>query len=113
MGASRPSHPSPARHRGLPRHHAIDYDLNPTRTHWALVAPQKATPGLHYLTKHYHRSWLRPDVIAGLAVAAYLIPQVMAYAAIVGVPPVIGLYRARLTRRVCRDGQLARALGRA
>ncbi len=84
----------PATEEGLPRHHAIDYDLNPTRTHWALVALQKATPGLHYLTKHYHRSWLRPDVIAGLAVAAYLIPQVMAYAAIVGVPPVIGLYTA-------------------
>ena len=36
------------------------------------------TPGLNYLTKRYSRQWLRADSIAGLAVAAYLIPQVMA-----------------------------------
>lgn len=78
----------------LARHQAIDYDLNPERTHWVLQALAAATPGLSFLTRQYQRQWLRPDIMAGLAVAAYLIPQVMAYTAIVGVPPVYGLYTA-------------------
>ena len=41
---------------------------------------------------HYQRSWLRLDVIAGITVAAYLIPQVMAYAEVAGLPPVAGLW---------------------
>jgi high affinity sulfate transporter 1 len=52
---------------------------------WRLV------PGLLSL-RHYERAWLRPDVLAGIAVAAYLIPQVMAYAAVAGLPPVVGLW---------------------
>ena len=52
------------------------------------------TPGLNYLTKRYSRQWLRADSIAGLAVAAYLIPQVMAYSAIVNVAPVASLWAA-------------------
>ena len=50
--------------------------------------------GLNYFTKRYSRRWLRADSIAGLAVAAYLIPQVMAYSAIVNVPPVASLWAA-------------------
>jgi len=42
----------------------------------------------------YRRRWLRGDVIAGVTVAAYLIPQVMAYAAVAGVRPVAGLWAA-------------------
>jgi sulfate permease, SulP family len=41
--------------------------------------------------RHYDRSWLRGDVITGVTVAAYLIPQVMAYAGVAGLPPVGGL----------------------
>ena len=52
------------------------------------------TPGLNYFTKRYSRRRLRADSIAGLAVAAYLIPQVMAYSAIVNVPPVASLWAA-------------------
>jgi sulfate permease, SulP family len=48
-------------------------------------------PGLAML-RRYDRSWLRGDVLAGLTVAAYLIPQVMAYAALAGLPPVAGLW---------------------
>jgi SulP family sulfate permease len=44
--------------------------------------------------REYQRPWLRADVLAGIAVAAYLVPQVMAYAGIVGVPPVAGLWTA-------------------
>ncbi|MGW5314664.1 SulP family inorganic anion transporter [Nocardia thailandica] len=42
----------------------------------------------------YQRSWLRPDVIAGLTVWAVLVPEALAYASIAGVPPVVGLYAA-------------------
>lgn len=48
-------------------------------------------PGLAVLTS-YRRDWLRPDLIAGVTVSAYLVPQVMAYAEIVGLPPVVGLW---------------------
>jgi len=50
-------------------------------------------PGIGAL-RDYHRPWLRADAFAGIAVAAYLVPQVMAYASIVGVPPVVGLWTA-------------------
>jgi sulfate permease, SulP family len=42
--------------------------------------------------RHYDRAWLRGDVIAGVTVAAYLIPQVMAYAGVAGLSPVEGLW---------------------
>lgn len=42
----------------------------------------------------YRRSWLRGDLVAGVTVAAYLIPQVMAYAAVAGMPPATGLWAA-------------------
>jgi SulP family sulfate permease len=42
----------------------------------------------------YQRSWLRPDIIAGLTVWAVLIPESLAYASIAGVSPVVGLYAA-------------------
>lgn len=38
--------------------------------------------------------WLRADLTAGLTVAAYLIPQAMAYAALAGLSPVAGLWAA-------------------
>jgi SulP family sulfate permease len=40
----------------------------------------------------YERGWLRGDVLAGVTVTAYLIPQVMAYAEVAGVPPEAGLW---------------------
>lgn len=43
----------------------------------------------------YQRSWLRPDVLAGLTVAAMLVPQAMAYAELGGLPPSAG-FRAAL-----------------
>jgi SulP family sulfate permease len=50
-------------------------------------------PGI-YLLRGYRRSWLRGDLVAGLTVAAYLVPQVMAYASVAGLPPVAGLRAA-------------------
>ncbi|SNT60908.1 high affinity sulphate transporter 1 [Asanoa hainanensis] len=40
----------------------------------------------------YQRRWLRGDVVAGVTVAAYLVPQVLAYATVAGLPPVAGLW---------------------
>jgi SulP family sulfate permease len=40
----------------------------------------------------YRRGWLRGDLLGGLTVAAYLVPQVLAYATIAGLPPVVGLW---------------------
>jgi SulP family sulfate permease len=40
----------------------------------------------------YRRGWLRGDLMAGVTVAAYLVPQVLAYATIAGLPPITGLW---------------------
>ncbi|WP_336491756.1 SulP family inorganic anion transporter [Methylobacterium nigriterrae] len=40
----------------------------------------------------YRREWLAADVLAGLALWAVMVPEGMAYAGIVGVPPIMGLY---------------------
>ena len=40
----------------------------------------------------YERSSLRPDVIAGLTLAAFAIPVAIAYASLAGLPPQAGLY---------------------
>jgi len=40
----------------------------------------------------YQRSYLRPDLVAGLSLAAYAIPVSMAYASLAGLPPESGLY---------------------
>jgi sulfate permease, SulP family len=50
-------------------------------------------PGVVAL-RGYQRKWLRGDLIAGVTVAAYLIPQVMAYAGVARLPPAAGLWAA-------------------
>ncbi|WP_029912745.1 SulP family inorganic anion transporter [Caulobacter sp. UNC358MFTsu5.1] len=40
----------------------------------------------------YRRSWLSADILAGLALWAVMVPEGMAYAGIVGVPAIMGLY---------------------
>src|SRR5215471_14363283 len=40
----------------------------------------------------YRREWLLPDALAGIALWAVMVPEGMAYAGIVGVPPIMGLY---------------------
>lgn len=58
---------------------------------WGYVT--RMTPDVNLL-RGYQRSWLRGDLVAGLTVAAYLVPQVMAYASVAGLPPVDGLRAA-------------------
>jgi high affinity sulfate transporter 1 len=52
-----------------------------------------ATANLQRL-RGWRRPDLRPDAFAGLGVAAYLVPQVMAYATLAGLEPVAGLWAA-------------------
>ena len=40
----------------------------------------------------YRAAWLRHDIIAGITLAAYAIPVSLAYAALAGLPPQIGIY---------------------
>ncbi|GAA3534012.1 SulP family inorganic anion transporter [Zobellella aerophila] len=48
-------------------------------------------PGLAVLL-HYQRSWLVPDLRAGLSVAAVALPVAIAYAELAGVGAIVGLY---------------------
>ncbi|WP_103381613.1 SulP family inorganic anion transporter [Pseudonocardia dioxanivorans] len=50
-------------------------------------------PGLQALRRK-DADALRGDLVGGLTVAAYLVPQVMAYAVLAGLPPVTGLWAA-------------------
>jgi sulfate permease, SulP family len=40
----------------------------------------------------YQRAWLRDDLVAGATLAAYAVPVSLAYAALAGLPPQMGLY---------------------
>ena len=53
----------------------------------------RIAPGLGVLAG-YQREWLRHDLIAGVSVAAVALPTAIAYAEIIGLDPVIGLYAA-------------------
>lgn len=60
-------------------------------SHRLMPVIHRLAPGAFVLTG-YRRSWLRGDLLAGVTVAAYLVPQVMAYAGVAGLPPVSGLW---------------------
>ena len=48
-------------------------------------------PGLSLL-RSYESAWLRPDLIAGLTLAAYLLPSGIGDASLAGLPPQAGIY---------------------
>ncbi|MGF1601549.1 MAG: solute carrier family 26 protein [Thermosynechococcaceae cyanobacterium] len=56
-----------------------------------LAVFQARLPGLRRLLS-YQQQWLRGDLLAGITVAAYLIPQCMAYGELAGVEPIAGLW---------------------
>lgn len=60
---------------------------------WKRIAA--AIPGLLWL-RAYRRPWLRDDLVAGVSVAAILVPSALAYGQQAGLPAVAGLYAAML-----------------
>src|SRR5260370_37912110 len=50
-------------------------------------------PGL-LLFRSYRREWLLPALLAGISVCVVMIPSVIAYAGLMGLPPQHGLYAA-------------------
>ena len=52
---------------------------------------ERWVPGIR-VVRTYRREWLPADLVAGLVLAAILVPQGMAYAELAGLPPVTGLY---------------------
>jgi high affinity sulfate transporter 1 len=52
---------------------------------------QRWVPGVRAV-RTYQRAWLSADLVAGLVLAAILVPQGMAYAELAGLPAVTGLY---------------------
>lgn len=54
---------------------------------------QRFLPGLGVLL-HYRSSWLWGDLLAGISVCVIMIPSVIAYAELMGLPPQHGLYAA-------------------
>jgi SulP family sulfate permease len=51
----------------------------------------ESLPGLRLL-RDYRREWLRGDVVAGVVLAAYLLPASLGDASLAGLPPEAGLY---------------------
>ncbi len=52
---------------------------------------ERWVPGARVL-RTYEKQWLRADLVAGVVLAAILVPQGMAYAELAGLPAVTGLY---------------------
>ena len=55
------------------------------------LAPRQSIPALRWLPA-YDRSWLRGDLIAGLTLAAYLLPAALGNSSLANLPPQAGLY---------------------
>ncbi|MBJ7328955.1 MAG: sulfate permease [Solirubrobacteraceae bacterium] len=55
------------------------------------MTPARWIPGIGAL-RTYDKAWLRSDVVAGIVLAAILVPQGMAYAELAGLDAVTGLY---------------------
>jgi sulfate permease, SulP family len=56
-----------------------------------MTALANAVPGLRLL-RRYRAQWLRGDVVAGVVLAAYLLPAAIGDASLAGLPPEAGLY---------------------
>lgn len=53
-------------------------------------------PFLGWIRTYDRRAWLRPDLMAGLTVAAFSVPESMAYAGLAGLSPEHGLYASMI-----------------
>ena len=79
-------HPIPACRRPFPE---LWSDEEPTgrsaAAKWSWLPPIRWLGG-------YRSAWLSSDIIAGVTLAAYAIPVSLAYAALAGLPPQVGIY---------------------
>lgn len=57
----------------------------------SLAGRIRHVPPLNWLLS-YDRAWLPKDIVAGITLAAYAIPVSLAYAALAGLPPQVGVY---------------------
>ncbi len=61
-------------------------DTTPAAANWVYSLP------LVQLGRGYQRQWFRSDLVAGSSVCVVMIPSIIAYAELAGLPPVQGLY---------------------
>jgi high affinity sulfate transporter 1 len=47
-------------------------------------------------SRSYNKEFLRPDIIAGITVGAFTIPEAIAFVSLAGLPPEVGLYSAMI-----------------
>ena len=61
-----------------------------------MTSPRRLTRFVPILdwSRTYDRRWLRGDLLAGIAVAAMIVPKDLGYAGIAGIPVENGLYAA-------------------
>ncbi|MDR3661341.1 MAG: SulP family inorganic anion transporter [Mycobacterium sp.] len=59
-----------------------------------IVSRSMTWPPIVAQLRSYRFSWLRGDLVAGVTVTAYLVPQVMACAMLAGMPPLTALWAA-------------------
>ena len=52
---------------------------------------EAAFPAIIWL-RNYHRGWFRLDLLAGITLAAYLLPAALGDASLANLPPQVGLY---------------------
>src|SRR3954449_3448930 len=62
-------------------------NLHPTTGSWLT----RVIPALDWL-RRYELGWFRPDLAAGITLAAYLLPAGLGDATLAGLPPEAGLY---------------------
>jgi SulP family sulfate permease len=67
----------------------------PRDAHTLVIRLTQYLPILTWLPT-YQKSWLRPDVMAGITLAAFTIPEAIAYAELAGLPPQAGLYASMI-----------------
>ena len=67
--------------------------MSQTQTDAAPTGIARILPIVHWLPR-YDRTWLRADLVAGIAVAALVVPKSLGYAGIANVPIQHGLYAA-------------------
>ena len=81
----------PGTGRGLDCPAVVDAAQPETPPSGLVATLTRHVPGVG-VVRGYERSWLRFDVVAGVVLAAILVPQGMAYAELAGLPAVTGLY---------------------